>query len=211
MVKTLAKKSARLLCAALLCCVLLGAVTGTARAVSSVTAQLRPDITIIIKERVAPSTTTVKSSRISAASAVSLEDAKAAALTHAGVAASDATFTKQKLDRDDGRTIYACAAEGDGFGGLVPIHVLAHQLPDSPDSRTLDFFSRNWYNNNAIKYVKEDFLMVKTLAKKSARLLCAALLCGVPCPGRGPAPNESARRGAGPFPTHRPSSPAPPG
>ena len=37
---------------------------------------------------------------------ISLEDAKAAALAHAGVAASDAVFTKQKLDRDDGRTIY---------------------------------------------------------------------------------------------------------
>lgn len=245
MVKTLAKKSARLLCAALLCCVLLGAVTGTARAVSSVTAQLRPDITIIIDgtqrdfynaggqevhpilyngttylpvraigelmgknvdwnqstktvtlsgARTTPATagtpdTFARTSDVAAeirddftvvvdgatrsfadaggnrvypllyagstylpiraigelmgktvswdgttktvtlgeslvtdadsfsgnttpgtsatpGGAVSLEDAKAAALTHAGVAASDATFTKQKLDRDDGRTIY---------------------------------------------------------------------------------------------------------
>lgn len=48
MVKAWMKKSAKLLCAALLCCVLLGTLSGTAQAVSSVTAQLRPDMTIII-------------------------------------------------------------------------------------------------------------------------------------------------------------------
>ena len=40
------------------------------------------------------------------AGALSLEDAKAAALAHAGLTASQATFTKQELDWDDGQQIY---------------------------------------------------------------------------------------------------------
>lgn len=37
---------------------------------------------------------------------ITLDDAKNAALDHAGVSASDATFTKTKLDYDDGREEY---------------------------------------------------------------------------------------------------------
>lgn len=40
------------------------------------------------------------------ASAISIDKAKEIALTHAGISASDATFTKAKLDHDDGRVEY---------------------------------------------------------------------------------------------------------
>ena len=37
---------------------------------------------------------------------ISVEDAKAKALTHAGLAAGDVTFTQQKLEWEDGRQVY---------------------------------------------------------------------------------------------------------
>ena len=48
----------------------------------------------------------IKQTESTAAGRITLEEAKNTALSHAGIAASEASFTKTKLDRDDGREEY---------------------------------------------------------------------------------------------------------
>ena len=156
------KKTSALLAIPLLCAVLLVSGWDSAQAVSSVTAQLSPNFTIIIDgtprdfyntagQEVHPilcdgttylpvraigelmgkavswdsstKTVTLTGSLVTDADTfsgsggipagtgtpaglISLEDAKAKALTHAGVKADAAVFVEQKLDRDDGKQVY---------------------------------------------------------------------------------------------------------
>ncbi|MCD8100374.1 MAG: PepSY domain-containing protein [Oscillospiraceae bacterium] len=51
-------------------------------------------------------TTTQTADAAASGTQITVEEAKAAALAHAGLTAGEVTFTKQKLDYDDGRSVY---------------------------------------------------------------------------------------------------------
>lgn len=74
----------------------------TAGVTPTVTAETTPFATA----EAAPTTDASSSQNQTSGSDIGEEKAKAAALEHAGLAETDVTFVKVKLDHDDGRTVY---------------------------------------------------------------------------------------------------------
>ncbi|MCC8080286.1 MAG: PepSY domain-containing protein [Oscillospiraceae bacterium] len=58
------------------------------------------------QQTTAAATTTTTTAAAASGTQITAEEAKAAALAHAGLTADEVTFTKQKLDYDDGRSVY---------------------------------------------------------------------------------------------------------